>query len=173
MCLFSFLLTCSKISSVSNQIESKFQRPTTHTKKITQNEVFCWFEKHPICKYQPTASCSKAFLCMAKAVYIRWELTAKSNCHYKLLSLRRVLTFSFLLSYFILLLLWQYNRIFSSNRDISHSTAERFNLCQTQSIETRYRKTFKKVTRKAETIVSHVTNSVQQLSLNNFHLFFS
>ena len=121
--------------SVSYQIESKF--PKTHTqKKITQNEVFCWFEKHPICKYQPTASCSKAFLCMAKAVYIRWELTAKSNCHYKLLSLRRVLTFSFLLSYFILLLLWQYNRIFSSNRDISHSTAERFNLCQTQSIQT-------------------------------------
>ena len=84
------------ISFISNRVKIS----KTHTqKKITQNEVFCWFEKHPICKYQPTASCSKAFLCMAKAVYIRWELTAKSNCHYKLLSLRRVLTFSFLLSY--------------------------------------------------------------------------
>ena len=142
MCLISFLLSrCSKISwqylLTLSFLSNRVQISKTHTqKKITQNEVFCWFEKHPICKYQPTASCSKAFLCMAKAVYIRWELTAKSNCHYKLLSLRRVLTFSFLLSYFILLLLWQYNRIFSSNRDISHSTAERFNLCQTQSIQT-------------------------------------
>ena len=127
------IYTDTQLSFLSNRV----QISKTHTqKKITQNEVFCWFEKHPICKYQPTASCCKAFLCMAKAVYIRWELTAKSNCHYKLLSLRRVLTFSFLLSYFILLLLWQYNRIFSSNRDISHSTAERFNLCQTQSIQT-------------------------------------